>query len=109
MFFNVKMDFTRKSRWLLDGYKTPNLIGSSYACFVSRDSVCIAFTYTTLNDLAVFAADMTNDLQVPSSQNEYIICGPEFGLENVEYITLQYRVLYGDNNSGCNFRNHLRS
>jgi hypothetical protein len=29
--WDVKMDFTRKSRWVLDGHKTPNPIGSTYA------------------------------------------------------------------------------
>ena len=34
--FDVKMDFTRKSRWVLDGHRTPNPIGSTYAGVVSR-------------------------------------------------------------------------
>ena len=29
--FDVKMDFTRKARWVLDGHRTPDPIGSSYA------------------------------------------------------------------------------
>jgi hypothetical protein len=29
--FDVKMNCTRKARWVLDGYKTPNPIGSTYA------------------------------------------------------------------------------
>jgi hypothetical protein len=29
--WDVKMDFTRKARWVLDGHKTPNPIGSTYA------------------------------------------------------------------------------
>ena len=37
--WDLKMDFTRKTRWLLDGHKTPNTIGSTYAYFVSRDSM----------------------------------------------------------------------
>ena len=27
--FDVKMDFTRKARWVLDGHKTPDIIGST--------------------------------------------------------------------------------
>jgi hypothetical protein len=37
--FDVKMDFTRKARWVLDGHKRPNPIGSTYADVVSRESV----------------------------------------------------------------------
>ena len=43
--FDVKMDFTRKARWVLDYHKTPDPIGSTYAGVVSRESVRIAFTY----------------------------------------------------------------
>jgi hypothetical protein len=55
--WDVKMDFTRKARWVLDGHKTPDPIGSTYAGVVSRESVRIAFTYAALNGLDVFAAD----------------------------------------------------
>ena len=77
--WDVKMDFTRKARWFLDGHKTLDPIGSTYAGIVSRESVRIALTYEALNDLDVFAADIWNAyLQALSSQKDYIICGPEF-------------------------------
>jgi hypothetical protein len=107
--WDVKMDFTRKARWVLDGHRTPNPIGSTYAGVVSRDSIRIAFTYAALNGLDVFAADIRNAyLQAPSSQKDYIICGPEFGIENVGKIAL-IRALYGGKSAGKDFRNHLRS
>ena len=81
--WDVKMGFTRKSRWVLDGHKTLDLIGSTYAGVVSRESVHIALTHAALNDLDVFAADIRSAyLQAPSSQKDYIICGPEFGVKN---------------------------
>ena len=108
--FDVKMDFTRKARWVLDGHKTPNPIGSTYAGVVSRESVRIAFTYAALNEIDVCAADVRNAyLQAPSSQKDYIICGPEFGLENVGKVALIQRALYGGKSAGKDFRNHLRS
>ena len=108
--FDVKMDFTRKARWVLDGHKTPEPIGSKYAGVVSRESVRIAFTYAALNGLDVFAADIRNAyLQAPSSQKHYIICGPEFGLENVGKWALIRRALSGGKAAGRDFRNHLRS
>ena len=107
--WDVKMDFTRKARWVLDGYKSPDPVGSKYAGVVSRESVRIALTYAALNGLQVFSADIRNAyLQAPSSQKEYIICGPEFGLENVGKVALIRRALYGGKSAGRDFRNHLR-
>ena len=107
--FDVKMDFTRKARWVLDGHKTQNPEGSTYAGVVSRESVRIALTYAALNGLNVCAADIKNAyLQAPSSEKHFIICGPEFGLENVGKRALIVRALYGGKSAGKDFRNHLR-
>ena len=108
--FDVKMDFTRKARWVLDGHKTPKPTGSTYVGVVSRESVRIASTYAALNGLDVCAADIWNAyLQAPSSQKDYVICGPEFGLEKVGKVALIHRALYGGKSAGKDFRNHLRS
>jgi hypothetical protein len=56
--FDIKMSFERKARWVLDGHKTPDIAGSTYAGVVSHESVRIAFTYAALNGLDVFAADI---------------------------------------------------
>ena len=48
--WDVKMYFTHKVRWVLDGHKTLDLVGSTYVGVVSLESVRITFTYTTLND-----------------------------------------------------------
>ena len=110
LIYDVKMDFTRKARWVLDGHKTPNPTISTYAGVVSRDSIRIAFTYAALNDIDVWAADIkTAYLQAPSSQKDFIICGSEFGLENVGKRALIHRALYGGKSAGRDFRNHLRS
>jgi hypothetical protein len=108
--WDVKMDFTRKARWVLDGHKTADPTGSTYAGVVSRESVRIAFTYAALNGVDVFAADIRNAyLQAPSSQKDYIVCGAEFGIENVGKVALIHRALYGGKSAGRDFRNHLRS
>ena len=110
LIWDVKMDFTRKCRWVLDGHKCPDPEGSTYAGVVSRESVRIALTYAALNGLDVFAADIRNAyLQAPSSQKDYIICGEEFGLENVGKVALIHRAVYGGKSAGRDFRNHLRS
>lgn len=108
--FDIKMDLTRKARWVKDGHKTPDPSHSTYASVVSRESVCIALTYAALNDLEVMAADIRNAyLQAPSSEKHYIICGPEFGLENKGKKALIRRALYGSKTAGRDFRNHLQS
>ena len=73
-------------------------------------SVQIAFTYAALSGLDVCMADIRNAyLQSPTSQNHYIICGPEFGMKNVHKLTITHMVVYGGKASGRDFRNHLRS
>jgi hypothetical protein len=58
----------------------------------------------------VFAADIRNAyLQAPSSQKDYIICGPEFGIESVGKVALIHRALYAGKSAGKDFRNHLHS
>jgi hypothetical protein len=77
---------------------------------VSRESVRIAFTYAALNGVDVCATDIRNAyLQAPSSCKDYIICGPEFGIENVGKVALIHQALYGGKSAGHDFRNHLRS
>ena len=64
--FDVRMYFTRKSRWVLDGHKTLLPASSTHADIVSRESVKIAFTHAALNGLDAFAADIRNAcLQAP--------------------------------------------
>ena len=66
--FDVKMDFTRKARWVLDGHRQSDPEGFTYVGVVSRESVRIAFTYAALNEVDVCATDIRNAyLQAPSS------------------------------------------
>ena len=58
----------------------------------------------------VFAGDIRNAyLQAPSSQKYFMICGPEFGLDNIGKFALIQRALYGGKSAGRDFINHLRS
>ena len=110
LIFDVKMDFTRKARWVKDGHRTPDPDWSTYAGFVTRDSVRIALTYAALNGLDIFAADIKNAyLQAPASEKHYIVCGAEFGLENMGKKALIKRALYGGKSAGRDFWEHLRS
>ena len=88
----------------------PDPVGSTFTGVVSRESIWIAFTYAALHGLDILAADIRNAyLQAPSSQRDYIICGPKFGIENVGCVVLIHRALYGGKSAGKDFQNHLRS
>ena len=82
--FHVKMNFTCNARCVKDGHWTPDPITSSYAGVVSRENVCITLTHDTLNVIETLATDICNAyLQASSLEEDYIICGAKFGLENV--------------------------
>eukprot|EP00985_Skeletonema_marinoi_P022630 scaffold14553_cov92-Skeletonema_marinoi.AAC.2 len=65
--FDVKMDFRRKARWVLDGHKTPEPTTANYAGVVSRESVRIAFTYAAMMGLPVMAGDIKTAYLSPST------------------------------------------
>jgi hypothetical protein len=107
--FNIKMDFIRKACWVKDGHKTPDLLTSSFAGVVSRDSICIALMHAALLGLPVFGADIRNAyLQASSLEQHFIICGPEFSIENKGCIGLIQCALYSDKVAGRNFWHRLR-
>jgi len=62
MILDIKMDgaFTRKARLVADGHKTKPPASVAYSSVVSRDSVRIALTITSLNSLQVSACDIGN-------------------------------------------------
>ncbi len=108
LIYDVNMDFTRKARWVKDGHKTPNSTTSSFAGVVSRDSICISLTYAALLGLPIIGADIRNAyLQALSLEKHFIICGPEFGLENEGHVALIWCILYGGKVAGHNFWHHL--
>jgi hypothetical protein len=53
--FDVKMDFTRKARFVTGGHKTDPPSFITYSSVVSRESVRIAFLLAALNDLDILA------------------------------------------------------
>ena len=107
--FDVRMTLERKARWVKDGHKTPEPENSTYVGVVARDSVQIALTYAALNNLDVCACDIQNAyLQSPSSEKHYVICGPEFGLENVGKRAKIVCALYDGKSAGADYWRHVR-
>ena len=56
--FDVKMDFTRKARWVKGGHWTPDPVIPSYYGVLSREYVCISLTHSTLLGIETMAADI---------------------------------------------------
>ena len=109
MVFDVRMTLQRKARWVKDGHRTPEPSWCTYAGVVSRESIRIALTYASLNSLPVYGADIQNAyLQAPSTEKHFIICGPEFGLENVGRTAIIVRALYGGKSAGADYWRHVR-
>ncbi|KAL7551327.1 hypothetical protein ACHAWF_014513 [Thalassiosira exigua] len=78
--FDVKMVFTRKTRFVANGSTTDTPVGLCYSSVVSRDSVMIAFLVAALNDLDVFACGIGNPyLNAPCRENIWFVAGKECG------------------------------
>jgi len=109
LIFDVKMDFTRKARYVAQGcFVDSSFSGSTYAGVVSRESVRIAFVYAALHDLDIMAGDIQNAyLQAPTTGKHWTVAGPEFGSFQGRKMII-VRALYGTNTAGRDFRNHLR-
>ncbi len=106
--FDVKMDFTRKARWVKDGHKTPDSLTSSFAGVVSCNSICISLIHAALLGLPVLGTNIRNAyLQAPSSEKHFSIRGLEFGIEYEGHVGLIRRALYGGKVAGHNFWHHL--
>ena len=105
LIFDVKMDFTRKSRLVTEWCSTPDTVNSTYAGVVSRESVFISFTYAALNDLNVWVGDVQDAyLQAPWSEKYYTILGPEHQGKK----SIIVRAVYGLKCFGADYRNHMR-
>ena len=58
--FNVKMDLTRKSRYVAGGHMTSTPSSITYASVVSHESVHIILTIAALNGLEILSSDIQN-------------------------------------------------
>jgi hypothetical protein len=106
--FDVKMDFTRKARFVAGGHKTdpPALI--TYSSVVSRDSARIAFLLAALNDLDILAADIGNAyITADVREKVFFIAGDEFGHRHKGKVVIIVKALYGLKSSGAAWRAHL--
>ena len=103
--FDVKMDFTRKARFVADGSRTETPVSVCYSSVVSRDSVRLALLVAALHDLDVFACDIGNAyLNAPCKEKIWFVAGAECGKENQGKVMKLVRALYGLKSSGASWR-----
>jgi len=57
---DIKIVITQEVRWVKYEHKTPEPDTSNYTGVVSRESIRIALSYATLNDVNLPAADIQN-------------------------------------------------
>jgi hypothetical protein len=106
--FDIKMDFTRKARFVAGGHKTDPPASLTYSSVVSRDSVRIAFLIAALNDLDILAADIGNAyINANVREKVYFIAGDEFGMNKKGKRVVIVKALYGLKTSGAAWRAHL--
>ena len=98
------MDFNSQDRWVKDGNCTPYPKTSKYSGAISNESIYILLARTALNLTPVKEADIQRAyLQAPTSEKDYIFCGPEFGIENFGRRSKIVRDLYGGKSAGSDF------
>ena len=110
MIFDVKMDLTRKARFVAGGHLTEPPASITYSSVVSRDSVRLEFLIAALNDLDVTAWDVGNAyLNAPCCREKiWFVAGPEFGSRQGTVIKV-VRALYGLKSSGASWRSMFNS
>jgi hypothetical protein len=80
MISDIKMEyFRRNARFVSGGHTTDTPHAMIYASVVSRESVRIALTLSSMNDLDVKMADIENAyLTAPITEKVWTVLGPEF-------------------------------
>jgi hypothetical protein len=102
MIFDIKLDLTRKARFVAGGHWTDTPTQLTYSSIVTRESVRIAFLIAALNDLEILSADVGNAyLQAPAREKVHMTAGPELGPNRIGQAVIIVRALYGLKSSGA--------
>ena len=107
LIFDIKMDFTRKARFVAGGHTTEAPAAITYSSAVSRDSVRLPFMIVALNGLDIMSCDLEN-AYIKATNCEKIWF--EGGIECGEYkgkVLVVVRSLYGIKSAGLAWRSAL--
>ena len=79
--FDLKIDMTKKARYVAGGHLTDVPTYMTYSSVVSRDTVCIGFLMASLDNLVILAIDIHNDLlEAPTKEKIFFCAGDEWRL-----------------------------
>lgn len=105
--FDVKFDLRRKARLVAGGNHTNPIMEDLYSGVIGMDTVRLAFSLATMNNLLVCAADVGNAFLYGTTREKvYVIAGPEFGEHAGKRMIVQ-KGLYGLKSSAARFHEHL--
>ena len=110
MIFDMKMDdFQQKAQLVAGGHLTQAPVTITYASVVSRETVHLALTFSSLNDLEVKVGNVLNAyITAPVMEKVWAILGPEFGHDSGKRAVIVH-ALYGLKSAGAAFQAHLAS
>ena len=107
--FDIKLDGSRKARFVADGSRAELPSSITYSSVVSRDSIRILLVVAALNNLEVSCCDIQNAyISAKPREKVYFRAGKEFGSDEGRLV-LVVRALYGLKSSGAAFRSMLSS
>ena len=108
--FDTSMTLGWKDRWEKDGNVAPEPEWSDFAGVVSRESTRIALTHAALKGMPFCDCDTQNAyLKAHYSEKHYVICGPQFVLENVSKCAIIVRAIGSGKSSGADYWWHVDS
>jgi len=108
MVFGIKVDFTRKARFVAGGHKAEAPKSITYSGVVSRDSIRIAFLLAALNEVDILAANIGNAyLNADCREKVHTTLGIEFGQNMVGKTVVICKALYGLKSSAAAWWAHL--
>jgi hypothetical protein len=102
MIFDVKMEnFRQKARLVAGGHQTEAPVTITYASVVSLETVRLALTTASLNDLEVKVGDFLNTYITASVKEKvWTVLGPELG-HDAGKSAIIVRALYGLKSAGA--------
>jgi hypothetical protein len=107
LIFDVKMDFSRKARFVAGGHTTDTPASMTYSSVVSRESVRLGFLIAALNGVDIMSCDLQNAyLNAECREKIWFEGGIECG-EDRGKILVVVRALYGLKSAGASWRSAL--
>lgn len=96
MHFELKLDLTRKARFVAGGHMTDQLAYLTYSSVVAYNNVHLAFLIVASNDLDMMTADIGNAyLNTNTKEKVHTVCGPAFGQMHLGKTAVIHKALYG--------------